>query len=119
MKILNNQALKLALPPDIIYDVTQKVSRATIHNDGELIIYWGHTEISLLTYYFDYRIPNAALPSAVSIPSPMLRDYKWPGVYTPYEHQKATASFLSLRARAFCFSEMGVGKTGSAIWAAD
>jgi SNF2 family DNA or RNA helicase len=52
-------------------------------------------------------------------PSPLLRDYQWPGKLTPFEHQKITSSFLSLRRRAFCFSEAGTGKTASVIWAAD
>jgi len=49
----------------------------------------------------------------------MLRDYSWPGIYKPFDHQKSTASFLSLRKRAFCFNEAGTGKTSAAIWAAD
>jgi SNF2 family DNA or RNA helicase len=49
----------------------------------------------------------------------MLRDYKWTGKHTPFEHQKTTASFLSLRKRAFCFNEQGTGKTASVIWTAD
>jgi len=52
-------------------------------------------------------------------PSPILRDYDWPGIYRPYEHQKQTASFLTANNRAFCFSEQGTGKTGAVIWAAD
>lgn len=52
-------------------------------------------------------------------PSPILRDYDWPGVYKPFDHQRQTASFLSANNRAFCFSEQGTGKTGAVIWAAD
>ena len=51
--------------------------------------------------------------------SPILRDYKWPGVFPPMAHQKETASFLTLNKRSFCFNEQGTGKTASAIWAAD
>jgi hypothetical protein len=53
------------------------------------------------------------------VPSPMLRDYKWTGKYAPFDHQKETASFLSIRKRAFCFNEQGTGKTASVIWTAD
>jgi SNF2 family DNA or RNA helicase len=49
----------------------------------------------------------------------MLRDYKWTGKYAPFDHQKETASFLSIRKRAFCFNEQGTGKTASVIWTAD
>jgi SNF2 family DNA or RNA helicase len=53
------------------------------------------------------------------VPSPILRDYTWPGLYKPFDHQKETAGFLSLHRRAFCFNEQGTGKTASVIWAAD
>ena len=48
-------------------------------------------------------------------------DYGWPRPlgFTPFDHQKETAEFLSLRRRAFCFNEQGTGKTASVIWAAD
>ena len=52
-------------------------------------------------------------------PSPIERDYQWPGIYKPMDHQRQTASFLTLHQRAFCFNEQGTGKTGAAIWAAD
>jgi len=45
--------------------------------------------------------------------------YDWPGRYKPFEHQKTTASFMTMNRRAFCFNEQGTGKTASAIWAAD
>lgn len=53
------------------------------------------------------------------VPSTITRDYNWPGLYKPFEHQKTTASFLTLRKRAFCFNEQGTGKTAAVIWAAD
>jgi SNF2 family DNA or RNA helicase len=49
----------------------------------------------------------------------MYEQYDWPGMYTPFVHQKTTASYLSLRDRCFCFNEAGTGKTSSVIWAAD
>jgi len=52
-------------------------------------------------------------------PSPIVRDYDWPGVYKPFDHQRQTANFLAANNRAFCFSEQGTGKTGAVIWAAD
>lgn len=53
------------------------------------------------------------------VPSPIQRDYDWPGLYKPMKHQRETASFLTLHQRAFCFNEQGTGKTASAIWASD
>ena len=52
-------------------------------------------------------------------PSPITKRYSWPGKYKPFDHQLETAEFLTMNKRAFCFSEPGTGKTGSAIWAAD
>jgi SNF2 family DNA or RNA helicase len=52
-------------------------------------------------------------------PSPIRRDYDWPGKFAPYAHQRETAEFLTLNNRSFCFSEQGTGKTAAAIWAAD
>jgi SNF2 family DNA or RNA helicase len=49
----------------------------------------------------------------------MLKSYQWTGKFEPFKHQKTTASFLSIRKRAFCFNEQGTGKTASVIWAAD
>jgi hypothetical protein len=54
-----------------------------------------------------------------NVPSPINRDYNWPGLHKPFAHQKVTSEFLTLRERAFCFNEQGTGKTASAIWAAD
>lgn len=53
------------------------------------------------------------------VPSTITRDYNWPGLHKPFNHQKTTASFLTLRQRAFCFNEQGTGKTAAVIWAAD
>jgi SNF2 family DNA or RNA helicase len=53
------------------------------------------------------------------VPSPIDRDYDWPGQFKPFAHQKQTAAFLTLRKKAFCFNEQGTGKTAAVIWAAD
>lgn len=58
---------------------------------------------------------------------PPIRDYDWPifgrdpdgTPWRPREHQKTMAHFLALHPRAFCLSDMGTGKTLSALWAAD
>ena len=50
-----------------------------------------------------------------------LSEYTWPRPpgFTPFEHQKTTAEFLTTNRRAFCFNEQGTGKTASVIWAVD
>ena len=47
------------------------------------------------------------------------RFYSWAGEYTPMEHQKETAAFLTRYKRALVLSQIGVGKTLSALWASD
>lgn len=52
-------------------------------------------------------------------PSPIERQYNWPGMFKPFTHQKDTAGFLTLHQRAYCLNDMGTGKTMSVIWASD
>lgn len=52
-------------------------------------------------------------------PSPILHYYDWPGPFTPYDHQKETAAFLTMHQRGLVLNEIGTGKTQSALWAAD
>jgi SNF2 family DNA or RNA helicase len=120
MHIVDNKVLQMVLPTPIAASVLDQVEKSReVSGDAlskELLVYWDYAEAAALAFHVDQKQPNSNLPD---IPSPMLRDYDWPGVYTPFEHQKDTASFLSLRQRAFCFNEAGTGKTGAAIWAAD
>jgi len=89
--------------PDRILTAVRKSKRTP---EG-VLVYWGYNEARKL----------AAL--GFDAPSPMLRDYAWCGRLKPFDHQKDTASFLSIRERAFCFNEQGTAKTGSVIAAAD
>jgi SNF2 family DNA or RNA helicase len=120
MIVIDNLAIKVTVPLRMAQDAVNYIERSEkIADHGrrcDLLIYWGYDETSKLTYLLDGLQPDSTLPS---IPSPMVRDYNWPGIYTPFDHQRETASYLSLRRRAFCFNEAGTGKTGAAIWAAD
>jgi hypothetical protein len=51
----------------------------------------------------------------INAPSPILHYYDWPGQFTPYEHQKQTAAFLTLNQRGLVLNEIGTGKTQSAL----
>ena len=115
MQIIDNTALKVSVPTEISTEVQGKFDRSEVVS-GDLLLYWGYEEASYLARSLDRFQPNRDIPE---IPSPLLRDYVFPGVYKPFAHQKTTASFLSLRERAFCFNEAGTGKTSAAIWAAD
>ena len=115
MQIVENTALKFSIPAKLAEAIYQRVDKCEVVNN-EVVLYWGHDEARTAAYVIDEAQPDITLPK---IPSPMLKEYDWPGIYKPFEHQKDTASFLSLRSRAFCFNEAGTGKTSAAIWAAD
>ena len=110
MEIVDNKALLIeTTQASLITDSI--VKSAVIGTDGsktKVLVRWGLEEAQTL----------AALQYK-DTPSPILRDYQWTGKLTPFEHQKTTASFLTVHERAFCFNEQGTGKTASVIWAAD
>jgi SNF2 family DNA or RNA helicase len=54
-----------------------------------------------------------------NVPSPIETQYTYPGLHKPFSHQRSIASFLTLNRRAYNFGDLGIGKTKSAIWAAD
>lgn len=116
MQIVDNAALRLSVSPSVIDEVKAVVERSDVTNEGDLLVYWDYAEAATLAYVLDTYQPHPEIPD---VPSPILRDYKWPGILKPFDHQKVTASYLSLRTRAFCFNEAGTGKTSAAIWAAD
>ena len=110
MHIIDNKVLVLRTRDPNRITTTIKKSTELSHEDGvtEVAVFWGLQEAQALRRL---GIKN--------VPSPITRDYNWPGIFKPMAHQKETASFLTLNTRAFCFNEQGTGKTASAIWAAD
>ena len=110
MEIVENKALLVeTAEPNLITDSI--IKSAVVSTNGskyKVLVRWGLEEAQTL-----------AMLEHKDIPSPILRDYAWTGKLTPFEHQKTTASFLTLYDRAFCFNEQGTGKTASVIWAAD
>ena len=120
MKVIDDSAIQISLPRDAAMRALQHIDKAhkvaDLGTRQELLVYWDQEEVERLAHYIDELRPNPSIPE---VPSPIFRDYDWPGLYKPFNHQKDTASFLSLRPRAFCFNEAGTGKTSAAIWAAD
>jgi SNF2 family DNA or RNA helicase len=110
MEILEDKAILITTRRPHL--VTECIPRSEIvETNGDLhkvAVHWGLDEAQALT---KLKIKK--------VPSPIMRDYKWPGLYKPMEHQKETSNFLTLNRRAFCFNEQGTGKTASAIWASD
>lgn len=110
MEIVDNKALLLRVrDAERIINAIPKSRVLSEHADHyEVLVHWGLEEARALK--------NLGLQN---IPSPILEQYEWKGIYPPFAHQKTTASFLSMHRKAFCFNEQGTGKTGSVIWAAD
>lgn len=55
----------------------------------------------------------------IEAPYPILYHYNWPGRFTPFEHQRDTAGFMSVENRCFNLNGMGTGKTAATLWAYD
>lgn len=109
MRIIDNKALLVeAVDPSTITSVIRQSAVLEEHNGVSCVaVHWGQREAEALAKLH------------MDTPSPILRDYKWTGKHTPFDHQRETSSFLSIRRRAFCFNEQGTGKTASVIWASD
>jgi len=106
MEIIDDRALLLKLKhPERVLATIPKSKQL---EDGRVLVHWGLEEAQVLK--------NLGVKS---VPSPIERRYKWPGLFKPFSHQKETASFTTLYRRAFIFNEPGTGKTASIAWAAD
>lgn len=106
MQIVDDKVLLVKTPNP--KPILSTVKKSKLLSDGSVAIHWGMQEARTLAAMQQFEVP-----------SPILRDYQWTGRLTPFDHQKTTASFLTLHERAFCFNEQGTGKTASVIWAAD
>ena len=114
MEIINNQAVKLTVPEHIVSTIIDNIQKSEVlerrGNIADVLVYWGIDEMTRLNELVSFRN---------NLPSPITRDYKWPGIFTPFDHQKVTSEFLSINHKAFCFNEAGTGKTSSVLWACD
>ena len=106
MKVVDNRGLLLRVRDP--QKITMAIPNSKYLGDNNVLVKWGIDESRVLN---NLNIRN--------VPSPILGKYAWPGRYAPFDHQRTTASFLTMNPRAFCFNEQGTGKTGSAIWASD
>lgn len=106
MEIVDNKALKLRVRDPA--RITNVIPKSAQISDNEVLVKWGLDEAQVLR---NLGVRN--------VPSPIGKDYVWPGMFKPYDHQRTTAAFLTMHRRAFCFSEAGTGKTASVAWAAD
>lgn len=114
MEVIDNTALKMTVPDYMVPHIQKEIDKFEVvgqkGNLSEVVIYWGVEEMTKLNQLVSFRKP---------LPSPIIRDYDWPGVFDPFDHQRITSEFLSINKRGFCFNEAGTGKTSSALWASD
>ena len=108
MEIVDNRLLVFKTRNPSKYSIIPKHHAEPIPGGYNVAVYWGLEEAKVLR---NLGVKN--------VPSPIYGRYDWPGRYTPMQHQKETASFLTLHKRSFVLSEPGTGKTLSALWAAD
>jgi|TARA_R110000796_G_scaffold48281_1_gene115835 SNF2 family DNA or RNA helicase len=110
MQVVDNKAIILSTKRPHL--VTERIKKYKILSEKagvfKIAVYWGLEEAQVLAHL-----------KVTDVPSPIGRDYRWPGKHTPFDHQRVTSSFLTLHKKAFCFNEQGTGKTASVIWAAD
>lgn len=105
METVDNKAIIVETTCPEAYTSQIKKS-AVVWEEGsfyKVAVNWGLSEarqVAAIT-----RVLNPTTTERV--PSTILRDYSWTGRLTPFEHQKTTASFLTVHNKAFCFSEMG------------
>lgn len=103
----SNSVLLRVKQPALIQAVIPKSKKLNVagHN---LAVRFGVEEVKILSNM------------GISVPSPILYNYKWPGKFkNVLAHQKHTAAMLTLEPRAFVLNETGTMKTASALWAAD
>ncbi len=110
MQIIDNKALLLRTRNPEKFSIIPKSQYLGEADDGahEVLVFWSLDEARVLK--------NLGVKD---VPSPILKDYDWPGRYKPMAHQKETAAFLTLHKRAFVLSQPGTAKTISSLWAAD
>jgi SNF2 family DNA or RNA helicase len=105
MQIVDNRAVLLNLRDPT--KVTTVIPKSKQVSDSGVLVKWGLDEALVLKNL------------NINVPSPIQATYEWPGLHKPFAHQIETSSFLTVHKKCFCFSDMGTGKTASAVWASD
>lgn len=106
--ILHNKALVVKGEPEKISEVLRIFQDQAFRTEDGVAVRWTLDNTRVLR--------NLGFHSTET-PSPILRNYSWPGTYQPMDHQRTTAEFLTMHRRCYLFNEQGTGKTASAIWA--
>jgi SNF2 family DNA or RNA helicase len=111
MEVVNGKALRVRVRnPERFLSVLPRSHYEQEIAEGvhEILVSWGFDEAQVLK---NMGVKN--------VPSPIGKNYNWPGLYQPMQHQRETAEFCTMHKRCFVFDEQGLGKTCAAAWAAD
>jgi hypothetical protein len=99
VNIVEDQAVRFKIESSKVSLITDYLERSQVLEDNgkeaDVLVYWGIEEMQRLVKVCGDKVP-----------SPIQRDYKWPGMYTPFKHQEITAAFLSLQDRAFALTRL-------------
>jgi len=97
----------------VIYNDPERVERVVKSVPGAKTLVNGY-------FAFPATLYNLQLARwlGLSVPPP-LDGYDWPGQFTPFAAQRTMANFMVVHPRCLNLSDMGTGKTLSALWAAD
>ena len=102
MEIIENTAVKIIVPEHIVPHITDAIEKSEVierrGNLAEMVVFWGLPEMTKLNQIVSFRS---------NLPSPIVRDYKYPGLYQPFAHQRTTAEFLTINHRAFFCDQEG------------
>lgn len=109
----DSQSLLLKLRPE-----PYNTLREILPNHSRPVSYDGHN----LAVPHNLKVLKILRNMGINAPSPMRYFYNWPRpsrFAEIYEHQYATADFLTMHRKCFVLNEMGTMKTSSTCWAAD
>ena len=111
MEVIDNRALLVRTrDPDKITSVIQKSAVTKVHEDGiaEVMVHWSLGNAVILK--------NLGFKKVLS---PVLGQYEFPGIFTPFAHQRDTVGFVTLHQKCYVLNDLGSGKTGALAWASD
>jgi len=106
MEIIDNKAISLRTRYPA--RITETIEQSAHLGDGHVLVKWTMENAQALVKL-----------GFKSTPSPIIKDYDYPGFYKPFDHQRTMAEFTTLNRKCFNFGDMGLGKSSATIWAAD
>lgn len=96
----------------------RKPERVTTHIPRSRVV--EHEGVTYTQVKFGLDEAKVLRNLGIAAPSPIRYFYDWPSLYpSPFDHQVTTSEFFTLNSRGICLNGMGLGKSLSAIWAAD